>query len=129
LARARGLSGFWRAWVSDGFDTVSARMVRGTVPYRLFDGSTVANDWNDLTSGMLRHAIEVSEDGAVSPPVEVWTGTSTAGDWASSLACGDWTTTHGTAIVGQSNMVNYAWTFARQQYCSAAGVHLYCFEQ
>src|SRR5262249_53192946 len=98
--------------------------------YRLLDGSTIANDWSDLTSGTLRHAINVREDGTPSPPVEVWTGTSWAGDEAGSFTCGNWTTTTwGTAIVGQSDMINYAWTFARQQYCSAAGVHLYCFEQ
>jgi hypothetical protein len=130
FAAARNLAGEWKAWVSDGLGSVTGRMTRANVPYRLLDGHTIANDWSDLVSGSLRHAIDVHEDATVaSSPVEVWTGTSTAGEQAQSLTCANWTTTHGTAIVGQSDMITAAWTFARQQYCSATGIHLYCFEQ
>jgi len=130
LARARNLAGAWRAWASEGIVPVTGRMARASVPYRLLDGSTIANGWYDLIGGRLLHAIDVGEDGkAVSPAVEVWTGTSTAGETASNLTCGDWTTTHGTAIVGLSDTTAFGWTFARQQYCSSAGVHIYCFEQ
>jgi hypothetical protein len=127
FAEARGLAGEWKAWVSDGTLTVSMRMAHADVRYRLLDGSLVAYDWYDLTSGTLRHAINVREDGTASPPVEVWTGTSAVGE--ASVTCSNWTTIHGTAIVGQSDMVTYAWTYARQEYCDATSVHLYCFEQ
>jgi hypothetical protein len=130
FAAARNLAGEWKAWVSDGAGSVTARMTRANMPHRLLDGHTIANDWSELVSGYLRHAIDVHEDATVaSSPVEVWTGTSTTGEQAQSLTCANWTTTHGTAIVGQSDMITAAWTFARQQYCSATGVHLYCFEQ
>jgi hypothetical protein len=129
FAHAQSLPGEWKAWASDATIMVAAKMARSTVPYRLLDGSTIANDWNDLTSGTLRHPIDVREDGSPSAPVEIWTGTSVAGSGVASLTCNNWTATYGTAIVGQSDMATYAWTYARQQYCSAPGVHLYCFEQ
>ena len=34
-------------------------------PYRLLDGTLVANDWNDLTSGAIANAINVSESGSI----------------------------------------------------------------
>jgi hypothetical protein len=129
FAGARKLGGVWKAWASDGHGAVSTRMTRATVPYRLLDGHVIANDWNDLTSGALRHAIDVYEDGTTAlSAMEVWTGTSPSGE-AHLLTCNDWTATNGTGIVGQSDMTTAGWTFARQEYCNGAALHLYCFEQ
>jgi hypothetical protein len=86
-------------------------------------------DWPDLTSGRLLHAINVREDATtLSIGVEVWTGSLPTGD-RSSFYCSNWTTTNGTAIVGQSDATSIVWTYAYQQYCSTPTVHLYCFEQ
>jgi len=123
------MAGVYKAWVSDRASTVSSRMSQATVPYRLLDGSTIARDWPDLTSGRLLHAINVREDTTtLSAGVEVWTGTLGGGNLAP-FYCNNWTTTQGSGMVGTSDLTSEAWTYAHQQYCSTPTVHLYCFEQ
>src|SRR5207302_548222 len=48
LADAGGLGGAFKAWLSDRATDAAARLSHATVPYRLVDGTLVANDWNDL---------------------------------------------------------------------------------
>ena len=81
-ANAAQLGGTWRAWLSDNASSPSTRFVHSTVPYRLLDGSLVANNWNSLTSGTIAHPIDIFEDGTPVPPSvvhEVWTGTNEIG--------------------------------------------------
>jgi hypothetical protein len=133
-ANAHQLGGAWKAWLSDATSSPSARFVRATVPYRLLDGSLVANDWTALTSGTLAHAINVFEDGTTveaGTSFEVWTGTSAAGVY-SSYSCSNWmndTATAPTGIVGVSDLTTAGWTIVYQQFCNRTTLRLYCFEQ
>jgi hypothetical protein len=106
-------------------------LTHATVPYVLLDGSTVAANWNALTSGTIAHAINMSEDGVVHATyVEVWTGTTSSGAYGGHT-CLAWSTASvsNTGDVGMSNATNYGWTNVYQQYCDRNNVHLYCFEQ
>jgi hypothetical protein len=129
LADAHALGGTYKAWLSSAAGTAAARLTQFNMPYRMLDGSTIASSWNDLTDGTLAHPIDVREDGTgLATSVEVWTGTmQNGGDGA--FNCSNWSTTSGSAIIGVSSSITFEWTYSRQEFCSAGGVHLYCFEQ
>jgi hypothetical protein len=60
-ATAASLGGTWMAWLSTLKDTPVTRFVHSTVPWKLLDGTVIANDWSDLTSGTLEHNIDRDE--------------------------------------------------------------------
>jgi hypothetical protein len=68
LASTAGLRGTYRAWLSDRTGSPSTRFLRGGGPFLLVDGSLVAESWDVLTSGTLRHAIDLDESGGPPPP-------------------------------------------------------------
>jgi hypothetical protein len=144
LAYVAGLPGIYKAWLSDSKASASSRLAHGSVPYKLVDGTIVANNWAGLTSGTLLHAISKTEtDGA--PPVSshpcgnagpaTWSDTwPDGGDFTlTSLACVDWTDSTGTmANFGSPLATDNAWA----AWCSASGAGvcasqsaLYCVEQ
>ena len=132
-ADARGLGGVWMAWLSDATAEPATRFVHATVPYRLLDGTLVANDWNALISGTLSHAIDMLETGATVAPgagYEAWTGTTRTGRWIST-DCTGWTngTSSSTAEVGLVGMTDTTWTAGRAERCDRSDILLYCFEQ
>src|SRR5208337_2326166 len=57
------LGGTWVSWTSTPGNDVASRMTHGLVPYKLLDGTVVANDWLDLTSGSIRNPIDRDEHG------------------------------------------------------------------
>src|SRR5208337_2765818 len=69
-ATAAGLGGKWMAWVSTSTSSPKTRFVHSSVPWQLLDGTVIANDWSDLTSGSLEHNIDRDENDV---PV-VWNG-------------------------------------------------------
>ncbi len=97
LASNAGLGGTFKAWISGRVDTGAGPLHHGVVdrftpspgPYKLRDGSKVADDWADLTDGSLDHAIDRTElNLPVSGEVRVWTNTTTAGlAWDNSTNC------------------------------------------
>ena len=128
-AVARNLAGTWRAWASQTNNSVAMRFTQATVPYRLLDGSTIANNWNDLIDGTLAHPINVLDDGTVAATaLQVWTGTMTNGDVSTS--CNGWTTNSPTVTgnIGRTNLADNGWTFFQDQFCNFS-LRLYCFEQ
>jgi uncharacterized protein DUF1554 len=133
VADAEHLGGTWRAWLSDTSSSPSTRFRRATVPYRLLDGTAIANDWTSLVSGALQHAIDVDEGSGVllsRSNFKVWTGTSPNGTY-SGEACGDWTSDSAgtTGDVGLTSQSNGQWTNAQQAFCNETGLRVYCFEQ
>jgi len=60
-ATAAGLGGTWMAWLSTSTSTPKMRFTHSTVPWQLLDGTVIANDWSDLTSGALEHNIDRDE--------------------------------------------------------------------
>lgn len=79
LATAAGLGGTYKAWLSDSTTDARDRLTHATVPYRLVDGTTVANDFTDLTDGSLDAPINRAENGTVVGD-RPWTGTDFAGE-------------------------------------------------
>ena len=131
LANAEGLGGNWRAWVSTSSSSPSSRFNKSSVPYRLLDGTLVANDWNDLTSGAVRRSIDRTEKNAVVNAVEVWTGTRTNGTFEAD-GCNGFTSGNVFAPVasqGISNQSGVQWTAAYLQFCDRSNPRIYCFEQ
>lgn len=121
----------WQAWVSDDIAqlSASARLTHGTMPYRLGNGTLIANSWLQLTSTALAHAIDVDETGKTIGSDFVWTGTQTVGQ-ATPLNCTNWSINgvDNKGTVGQARAIDSAWTNSGALPCGE-GHRLYCFEK
>jgi hypothetical protein len=139
-AGASGLPGTYKAWLSDSTTSASSRLTHATVPYRLVDGTILANDWNDLTDGALNAFFALTEYGS---EVELlgfaWTGTDPNGSAASAgTFCNDWSSVlpGDTAQIGSPRYITAKWDSEWTQYsgpfldehCNVPK-HLYCLEQ
>lgn len=146
LASAAGLSGTFKAWLSDSVSSAGERLSHSPDPYVRTDGVQVAADWADLVSPPLANAINVDEHGVELPPdgnfsstAYVWTGTlpdaRSVGPWN----CDEWTSSGGrefkdNAIAGKANEPSQ-WTTVWASGGEAATFgceyefRLYCFEQ
>jgi hypothetical protein len=143
LAKAAKLPGTYKAWLSDDTSSAAARLTHSTVPYVLSDGATVvASDWNQLTSGTLNHAIDLTERGNAPPTTSycapgastVWTDTATTGaEYAVGNNCSNWTGGSSQAWLGGATFTNWEWTAycSGSAFCSNAAIvaSLYCVEQ
>jgi hypothetical protein len=143
VAVSVGLAGTWRAWISDSTSSPSAAWPHDYGPYKLIDGTLVANDWVDLTDGSLAHAINLDESGnpllfnTSQPPYPVWTSTGTDGTLTMQMTangppsnCLNWSGSSDTeyAGLGDASATNPQWTDAQLLVC-AYSAHLYCIEQ
>ena len=121
----------WRAWISDDIANLSAsaRLTNGTMPYRLADGTLIANNWTQLTSGALHHPIDLDETGKTIGSDFVWTGTQAAGQ-VTLTNCTNWSLNGpgNNGTVGRANAKDSAWTNSGAVFCGA-GHRLYCFEE
>jgi hypothetical protein len=145
-AMAAGLTGTFRAWLSDSDDQPATRFIKENGPYLLVTGNVVANNFTQVTSGTLRHAINVTELGTAAPTATipgcttpiVWTNTTsdgyvgdpgaTCGDWTDSVVFSgwfgtttsqtEWTSPNCTGVAGTSTATG----------CGALAP-IYCFEQ
>lgn len=139
LATIADLSGTYKAWLSDTTGSPSTRFTRATGPYILVDGTVVANSYDDLVSGGIRHAIDLTEygnpgnfDPLAASQKYVWSNTTASGalyvSWAS---CNNWTTTDGsvTGNWGSAAAVTATWSSLGTAGCNFLTAPLYCFEQ
>ncbi len=125
----------FKAWISDASSSPSTRFVQSSVPYKLLDGSTVANDWADLTDGNLSSAIYRDELGAFRLR-EGWTNTTTSGTAENPAgdptldSCANWTTTAaGSGRIGfGSEQTISNWTQGATFGCGMQNA-LFCFQQ
>jgi hypothetical protein len=135
-ARA-GLRGTFLAWLSGYTVSPSSRFSHSTTPYRLPNGTLVANDWAQLISGALAAPINQTELGTQpGPEVRVWTATLPDGNLDThpngqfGNDCQAFQTTYfeayGTA--GSTNAADAGWTQAESVQC-ATPLALYCFQQ
>jgi hypothetical protein len=148
LATEAGISGDFKAWLSDDFVSPPMRFAMSTIPYALVDGTVVANDWADLLDGELSSPINQTECGDP-PPVgshsgpcgsgsiihPVMTATFRWGTPAITGNCANWTLEgeeRGTAHLGDADALDPEWTYT----CVRSGpgmcdftAPLYCFEQ
>ena len=140
LAAAAGLprANFFLAWLSDGSTSPATRFpTRSTGPYRLVNGTTIANDWSDLTDGTLAAPINVTEAGVAVGTAAVWTHTRTDGTAGgdANVNCSNWTSTSGGGDIGIYNPTTAEWTAAASGGvgigCTAGNgnLRLYCFQQ
>ncbi|HEY5922342.1 MAG TPA: hypothetical protein VIV11_11755 [Kofleriaceae bacterium] len=139
-ADAAGLTGTYKAWLSDDTTSAGSRLEHSPDPYILVDGTVVANDWSQLGSSFLAHAIDKTELGG--PPTVIWTG---CGSWAGVFTgtrtpngsswpgqtCQNWTSSSSSdiALIGHAFASNSHWTnLCSYQPCSTP-TPLYCIEQ
>jgi hypothetical protein len=141
LAGKKQLPGTYMAWLSDNTGSPSTRMVKSAVPYTLVDGTVVADNWAGLTSGTLKHAIDMTELGGT-PPIgntgcggggypTVYTDTHLDGTLANSnYTCVNWTA-GGTnqSTLGRANITDQTWTsFCGGALCKSLSP-IYCVQQ
>jgi hypothetical protein len=137
LASAAGLEGDFKAWLSTAQLGPAARMVHFPGPYRLLDGTLIADGWADLTDGTLAHPIDLDETGLMIPPAqwiceghEVWTNTKADGTPRTTSDCGGWQTLEGTSAVGRYTADDHGWTEAAcMSVTCGAELPIYCVQQ
>jgi len=56
-------AGTYWAWLSDGTDSPNTRFTKSSHPYKLPDGTKIAEDFTDLTDGSILHAINIDPTG------------------------------------------------------------------
>lgn len=136
LAAAQGLGSDYVAWLSAGGVGPIDRFDRTAGPYVRVDGRVVAEDWDDLTDGVLTHLIELDERGMViSDGGAAWTGTSYDGTpTADGADCEGWTveTFEGRGAIGAYDDDEFgAWSHWDNvgPFPCQNPFHLYCFER
>jgi len=132
---ASELGGKWMAWLSDSNIVAKDRLHHSSLPYKLLNGKTIANNWDDLIgSEDLTVPINVDKDGnTISSPFNVFTNTKDDGDRFSrkdSKTCKGWTNNGGgrTGRVGEAGKIDSEWTNSLDIACNVNN-RIYCFEQ
>jgi len=122
-----GLTGTYKAWLSNATQSPSSRFSHANVPYEAFlGGALIANDFADLTDGMIVSPMRFPEVGTQITAL-VYTGTNVDGT-SSANHCTNWTNTGGTADVGFTSHNDAGWTMFSIQPCNSFH-RLMCFEQ
>ncbi|MFQ5417710.1 MAG: hypothetical protein ACE5FL_11770 [Myxococcota bacterium] len=116
-----GLLGTFQAWLADSTTSPAVRFTPNSFGYRTVAGTTIADDWADLTDGTL--------DAPVGGGGIPWTNVAADGTAVGGNHCSDWTSASaGVGVVGNSTSTNGSWTNDATHPCSAiAG--LYCLQQ
>lgn len=119
LAREEGLPGTFKAWLSDQYTHAADRLTHSIVPYALVNGTTVADNWQDLTNGGgLKKAISVSEGGYD------WYGVCAHCFWMPG-GCGSvWTATSPSGFSERGTCINWS----SQSLSDHGGIGIYCLE-
>jgi hypothetical protein len=132
-ATGQALGGAWKAWMSSSAGSVSQRFNHAGGPFKMLDGTVIANDWAQLTSGTLQNKPSVDETGH--PIADQWAWTGTYFDaTAASTSCNDWTSNSTLLTVkhGRSDQTGTAWSGDSDAGTSTTcgdALGLYCFEQ
>lgn len=147
-ADAAGLTGTFRAWLSDSTGSPSTRFEKSLVAYALVDNTKIANDWEDLVDGTILHKIHLDEFGQPAPTGNTscagggqrtaWSATSSSGKLLQSdRSCEDWSSSDAKGAAW--GLIDAVVNPPTQEYwtssCSSAGTAcylsspLYCFEQ
>jgi hypothetical protein len=145
-ATEAGLSGTFKAWLSDSLIDARDRLTAPGGPWYWVDGTTlVANNIegfladpaaNACTGGeggsdCLLNPIAATEQGTEPPTNFVWTGTSDDGRAPNdSVHCQGWSTISSPeiGITGQRDQQDKRWTDSQVDDCAGAN-HLYCFQE
>jgi hypothetical protein len=126
----------YKAWISDKVSSASDRLEHSTLPYVSYHGNLIANDWNDLVSGVLLNPIHFDEYGHLTED-KVWTNTLENGI-AGENDCDGWTSNvkKDLGTYGLSTAIDGSWTDEGEFSCAGSGtakaphlLRLYCVEQ
>ena len=131
LADAAGLGGRYRAWLAEPLDWPEHSFTRSRAPYVRVDGAEVAENWTDLTDGMLVFPILYTDSGHDAPDPQPWANVLRDGERHFGRDCSDWTddSPDAVGILGFTGAVAFGWT-AREYYSPCTTPHpFYCFEQ
>ncbi|OGE27669.1 hypothetical protein A2867_03890 [Candidatus Daviesbacteria bacterium RIFCSPHIGHO2_01_FULL_40_11] len=130
IGSSQGLT--YKAWLSNSTGSSPAnRFTRSDVPYRLVEGTLVANNWADLTDGNLAAPISKDDTGATRFNI-VYTATRTDGSWSGIYSdCNNWTLSEDSnnASGGLPDYTDALWTQGTGASCGFTQARLYCFEQ
>lgn len=117
-ADVANLGGIWKAWLSNQTISSSSRLDHSNLPYKLLDGTTIANNWSQL----------ISTDKTIFAPIKmselktlvnnhVWTNTNDIGgirNITPENTCSGWTSTSSSygGFVGDSRLTyqTVTWT-------------------
>jgi hypothetical protein len=128
-AAQAGLSGIFKAWLSDSTTSVTSRITPASDPYQRIDGVVIANNWADLLDSSLFAPISITEYGAAVVGTGVWTNTKGDGSIASTTnTCTDWSSSSGQGFRGNNSSTGRIWTNNGLMACSN-DFHLYCVQQ
>ena len=132
LASTAGLTGVFRAWISDADRSPATSFTRGPRPLVMTTGVEVAGNWTDLTDGSINNPIVVDERGTQPTTVQVvWTGTDADGRMAGSDPhCAAWSDSSGggRGQTGAVGAIGADWTASASAPCHQPA-RLYCVEQ
>jgi len=133
-----GLTGSYKAWLSDSYGSPSTRFTRDG-EFVLVDETKVASCWADLTDGRISASLRLSCDGTYVEGGTAWTGTSDDGTKAPAYqpgdgTCSNWTSTafEQFGVVGgtASSPITWSnWSAAPIEDPCDRMNHLFCFEQ
>jgi hypothetical protein len=136
-AQAANLPGTYMAWISTNQASPATRFVQSAVPYFLTNGSKIADNWADLSDGMLDANFTRTEINTVPPVASLscsntnrmtWTGTQANGT-ATANTCTNWTSTAGTGAVGRNTITDATWTVCNPAAGCTNTAPLYCVQQ
>jgi hypothetical protein len=138
LANQAGLEGSFMAWLSTAQVGPASRMTHFMGPYHLPTGVLIANNWIDLTDGVLAHPIDSDEFGELPPAAgicqgqEVWSNSNPDGTPLTQLDCQGWTSAavSSTSNAGQWSETMFPWSASGCVSITCAEmVPLYCVQQ
>lgn len=132
-ASQAGLSGTFKAWLSDSSASAASRLIHHTTPYGLVDGTVVALNWADLTDETLLASISLTQNGNLADEF-VWTGTHATGELVNipgiNSTCNNWTSSAAgdTGTMGYTQQSDIYWSETPPAGC-AFSQSLYCVQQ
>ena len=131
-AQSAGLNGTYLAWIADSnpSSAPATRFEQATVPYVIPDGTTIANNWTDLTDGTLSNAPLSLPDGTTSFTFKTaMTNVNADGTQTSSTnTCSDFSSNTGNIRTGVGYNNDSTWTDNADGACSVS-TRIYCVEQ
>jgi len=126
-------AGTYLAWLSDGTDSPDTRFAKSSHPYMLPGGAKIAEDFADLTSGSIRHALDIDPTGEPLGLTYYWTGTNPDGTTTQYFrTCDGWTADPVTNFYGMAGSVRRGfslWSSGFAQSDCNNRRRLVCFQQ
>lgn len=137
-AEAAGLTGTFRAWLSDGTSSPAMSFSKSKLPY-ILPGTheRVANDWIGLVTGALKRPIDRTAAGDAveagstceATGALAWTHTKATGGPFKGAPCSGWLTSLGDAVAGLVHEDGLPWTEGCPAIPCSKALRLYCVEQ